>query len=106
MKKLLIVFLLTVLFTACAVNADAAVEVKPQPPAALIGNYTYYWTGIEVRELPPREISGRIGSVVPATAMPTHPNEANVGSPNAPYIYLDDGVALLLDGQWIFFKPE
>ena len=107
MKKRWIVLLLLVCMIACLPKSNPSVEAEPRPtPAVLIGNYTYYWTGLEVKELPEGGYSGRIGSVVPATAMPTHKDEANVGSPDAPYIYLDDGVALLLDGQWIFFRPE
>lgn len=105
MKKLLSVWMILLLLTGCSAGKAVTIEAQPTP-AVLIGNYTYYWTGIEVKELPERGISGRIGSIVPATSMPTHRDEANIGDENAPYIYLDDGVALYLNGQWIFFKPE
>ncbi len=104
MKKRIVLLLMLLCAAACGPAKNVVAEA-PQP-AVLIGDYTYYWTGIEVRELPDRGVSGRIGSVVPPTAVPTHRDEANVGDLNAPYIYLDDGVALLLDGKWIFFKPE
>lgn len=105
MKKLLSVWMILLLLTGCSAGKAETIEAQPTP-AVLIGNYTYYWTGIEVKELPDRGVSGHICSVVPATSMPTRRDEANIGAEDAPYIYLDDGIALLLNGQWIFFKPE
>ena len=105
MKRWILLLTALCLF-GCTQTKDAAVEASRQTPRVLIGKYTYYWTGIEVKELPERGVSGRIRTVVPASAMPEHPNEANFEGLDAPYIYLDDGVALLMNGQWIFFKPE
>ncbi|MBQ1632376.1 MAG: hypothetical protein II049_06095 [Clostridia bacterium] len=104
-KRILMILMLLMLFAACYPAGSKTVEVQPAP-AVLIGKYTYYWTGIEVKELPEGAVSGRIGSVVPETVVPTHSDEANIDCLDAPYIYLDDGIALYLNGQWIFFRPE
>ncbi len=107
MKKRMIVLFALIFAAACIPIKNAPIEGKRQPaPAVLIGAYLYCWTGIEVKEIPEEAASGRIRSVVPSSVVPACRDEANIDCLNAPYVYLDDGIALLLDGKWIFFKPE
>jgi hypothetical protein len=102
--KRIIACLLLFFFTACMLTTA---ESNAAEPAVRAFDTVYCWSGHAFYRTPDEsEYSGRIQSVVPETEKPAENNEANVPCKDAPFVLLDDGIALLLDGQWIFFKPE
>lgn len=51
-------------------------------------------------------ILGVISSSVDGSEKPEQDGESNFGCEGAPYAYLDDGLAVLLDNEWVFFEKE
>ena len=73
-------------------------------PMIVVDNTVYYWTGEELTETPSeKEYSGYIESIVPENRRPTKNNEANLLCLNAPYVVLDDKIALLYSKRWFLF---
>ena len=101
--KQIIACLLLLFFTACMLTP--AESDAPQP-AVKAYDTVYCWSGHAFYRTPDEsEYAGRIESVVPETEKPAENNEANVPCKDAPFVLLDDGVALLLNGEWQFFRP-
>lgn len=75
-------------------------------PMIVVGNTVYYWTGEELAASPSeKEYSGYIESIVPENRRPTKNNEANLTCLNAPYVVLNDEVALFYNQKWFLFRP-
>lgn len=93
-------------------NSSSTVSSKTVPgisnlltPMIVVDNTVYYWTGEELTETPSeKEYSGYIESIVPENRRPTKNNEANLPCLNAPYVVLDDGVALFYNQKWFIFQ--
>lgn len=129
-KRILVLFLLVVLLlssVACEKGNEAQETEKPSndnssisdfgktvpgipnvlTPMIVVGNTVYYWTGEELTETPSeKEYSGYIKSIVPENRRPTKNNETNLPCLNAPYVVLDDGVALLYNNKWMLFHKR
>lgn len=127
-KRILVLFLLVVLLlssVACEKGNEAQETEKPSndissisdfgktvpgipnvlTPMIVVDNTVYYWTGEELTEtLSEKEYSGYIESIVPENRRPTKNNEANLPCLNAPYVVLNDGVALLYNQKWFLFQ--
>ena len=127
-KRILVLFLLVVLLlssVACEKGNEAQETEKSSndnssisdfgktvpgipnvlTPMIVVGNTVYYWTGEELTETPSeKEYSGYIKSIVPENRRPTKNNEANLPCLNAPYVVLNDEVALLYNQQWFLFR--
>ena len=103
MKRSIACFLL-LLMTACILSAAEPIAVQPAVKAY---DTVYYRSGHAFYRTPDEsEYAGRIKSVVPSTALPAENNEANIPCKDAPFVLLDDGIALLLNGEWQFFRPD
>lgn len=126
-KQILVLFLLVVLLlssVACRKSNKAQETEKPSndnssisdfgktvpgipnylTPMIVVDNIVYYWTGEELTETPSeKEYSGYIESIVPENRRPTKNNEANLPCLNAPYVILDDEIALLYGQRWYLF---
>ena len=101
--KRIILCLLLLCITACI---SSAAESNAEQPAVMAFDTLYYRSGHAFYRTPDEsEYAGRIESVVPSTALPAENNEANIPCKNAPFVLLDDGIALLLNGEWQFFRP-
>lgn len=126
-KQILVLFLLVVLLlssVACGKNNKTQETENPSDgnsstsdfgktvpgipnvltPMIVVDNTIYYWTGEELTEPPSeKEYSGCIESIVPENRKPIKNNEANLPCLNAPYVVLDDEVALLYGQRWYLF---
>lgn len=101
--KRIIACLLLLFLTACMLPAA---ESNAAQPAVKAYDTVYCWSGHAFYRTPDEsEYAGRIESVVPETDKPVENNEANVPCQDAPFVLLDDGIALLLNGEWQFFRP-
>lgn len=101
--KRIIACLLLLFLTACMLPAA---ESNVAQPAVKAYDTVYCWSGHAFYRTPDEsEYAGRIESVVPETDKPVENNEANVPCQDAPFVLLDDGIALLLNGEWQFFRP-
>lgn len=101
--KRIIACLLLFFLTACMLSAA---ESNAAQPAVKAYDTVYCWSGHAFYRTPDEsEYAGRIESVVPETEKPVENNEANVPCQDAPFVLLDDGIALLLNGEWQFFRP-
>ncbi len=129
-KQMLVLFLLAIVLlgsVACGKGNKAQETEKPSndnnstsdfgktvpgipnvlTPMIVVDNIVYYWTGEELTETPSeKEYSGYIESIVPENRRPTKNNEANLPCLNAPYVDLDDGVALLYNHKWYIFQSK
>lgn len=129
-KQILVLFLLVVLLlssVACGKGNKGQENEKPSSgkssasdfgktvpgipnvltPMIVVDNTVYYWTGEELTVSPSEEeYSGYIESIVPENRRPTKNNEANLPCLNAPYIDLDNGVALLYNQKWYIFQSK
>ena len=127
-KQILVLFLLAIVLlgsVACEKGNEAQETEKPSndnssisdfgktvpgipnvlTPMIVVDNTVYYWTGEELTEtLSEKEYSGYIESIVPENRRPTKNNEANLPCLNAPYVILNDGVALLYNQKWFLFQ--
>ncbi|MBR4905290.1 MAG: hypothetical protein IKZ44_00365 [Clostridia bacterium] len=102
MKRIIACVLLLIL-TACM---SSPAESNAPQPAVKAFDTVYCWSGHAFYRTPDEsEYAGRIESVVPESEKPAENNEANVPCKDAPFVLLDDGVALLLNGEWQFFRP-
>lgn len=127
-KQILVLFLLVALllsFFACGKSNKTQETEKPLndnsstsdfgktipgipnvlTPMIVVDNTVYYWTGEELTETPSeKEYSGHIESIVPENRRPTKNNEANLPCLNAPYVVIDDEVALFYNQKWYLFQ--
>ena len=76
-------------------------------PMVMVDGVIFLDTGKEmVVEMDESAFLGTITSSVDGSEMPTQNGESNFGSEGAPYAYLDDGLVVLLNNEWVFFEKE
>ena len=76
-------------------------------PMIMVDGVIYLDTGKQMPvEMEESAFLGTITSSVDGSEMPTQNGESNFGCEGAPYAYLDDGLAVLLDNEWVFFEKE
>ena len=76
-------------------------------PMVMVDGVIFLDTGKELAvEIAESAILGTITSSVDGSEMPTQNGESNFGSEGAPYAYLDDGLVVLLNNEWVFFEKE
>ncbi len=57
-------------------------------------------------EMEDAAILGTITSSVEGSETPKQNGQSNFGCEGAPYAFLDDGLAVLLENEWVFFEKE
>jgi len=89
--------------TAC--QHDIADTPDVLSPAIMIDGVIYYSLGMEL-DITPLEtsFSGRVTSVVSEKDLPSQNGEANVQCLDAPYVIIDEGVAVLFNEKWMLFE--
>lgn len=76
-----------------------------QQPSFMVDDVLYYSTGLKVSiSVAESDYLGKITSVVSITEKPTKNGQANIPYEDAPYVKYQDGLALLMDKDWIYFK--
>ena len=76
-------------------------------PMIMVDGVIYLDTGKEMAvEMEESAFLGTITSSVDGSEMPTQNGESNFGGEGAPYAYLDEGLVVLLNHEWVFFEKE
>lgn len=107
MKKIraMIALLLTAA-SLCGIAAIGPARANAVPVVKAVDTL-WYGSGRAFYRMPDEsEYYGRIETMAPKTALPTRNSEANFDCVGAPYVLLDDGLALLYGGQWQLFLPD
>jgi len=74
-------------------------------PSIVVNDIVYSTTGRQLAiDADESDYLGCIKSVVSLTAMPTENGQANTSTVGAPYMAYEDGLALMIDGQWYLFE--
>lgn len=74
-------------------------------PAVMINGVIYYSQGKVLETAPPEEsYSGHITSVVSEKILPSQNGEANIQCLDAPYVVVDEGVAVCFNQKWMLFE--
>jgi len=78
-----------------------------QHPSIMINNTMYYMTGRSVTiDANEEDYYGVITSVVASSEKPTKNGQANIAYEGAPYVEYQDGFALLMYDEWIYFEAR
>jgi hypothetical protein len=108
MKKVLCAVVLACCFlmtAGCSPNEPA--EKWDRRPMVMVEGVIYMDTGKEmVVEIEDSAILGTIASSVEGSEMPAQNGQSNFGCEGASYAYLDDGLVVLLENEWVFFEKE
>ena len=90
-----------------AVNGAARGADTPDAlvPALMVNGTLYRSTGTQLPVEPDDSaILGCVSSVVPLSQWPETEGQANFGKPDAPYALTEDGLIVLMDGEWTLFE--
>ena len=90
-----------------AVNGAARGADTPDAlvPALMVNGTLYRSTGTQLPVEPDDSaILGCVSSVVPLSQWPEAEGQANFGEPDAPYALIEDGLIVLMDGEWTLFE--
>ena len=92
--------------TALAGNADRGTDTPDAlVPALMVNGTLYRSTGTQLPVEPDDSaILGCVSSVVPLSQWPETEGQANFGEPDAPYALIEDGLIVLMDGEWTLFE--
>lgn len=97
------VFLLVLCIIACQRGVPDTPNVLS--PAVMVDDVMYVLLGEELDTAPlESSYSGKITSVVKLTEFPAQNGEANFDCLNAPYVILDEGVAVRFNEKWMLFE--
>ena len=73
----------------------------------MVDQIIYYSTGRAIRlDVSEDAYLGKITSVVGISELPTKNNQANIPYDGAPYARYLEGLAVLMDEEWIFFETR
>ncbi len=76
-------------------------------PSVMMEDALYYTTGLEVEiEIDKSEYIGEITSVVSLAQWPEENGQANIPYEGAPYARYEEGIVLLIQGDWILFEKR
>lgn len=114
MKKtigLMLILLSVITLFACGnkkdKDEDKAELTWDRIPMLMVEDKLYLDTGEQIPvEIDDSAIIGTITSEVDASEYPSKNGESNFGSIGAEYAYYKDGLAVLLNNEWQFFRKE
>lgn len=95
-------------FSGCYMEDDmiAAETPNAKQPSFMVDGVLYYTTGTRVIiEADENDHLGTITSVVSIDRWPTANDQANIPYEGSPYVAYEDGMALWMEDQWIYFEP-
>lgn len=111
MKKILS-FLVFILFfiitiTACGNNEVEEKKLGDRIPMIMVEEHLYLDTGeIMPVEIDDSAIIGTITSEVASSKIPTQNSQSNFGCVGSEYAYFDDGIAVMINNEWQYFRKE
>lgn len=105
-------FLVLVLFFIITITACGNKEVEEKMlgdriPMIMVEEYIYLDTGEKMPvEIDDMAILGNITSEVAGSEIPTQNGQSNFGCVGSKYAYFDDGIAVMINNEWQYFKRE
>ena len=86
---------------------DVQNTVAFQPNMINVEGWVYLDTGEAVpAEIDSSAILGKIHTLVEPDEIPTQNGQANFSCVGCEYAWFEDGLVVLIDGEWIYFAPE
>ena len=109
MKRILYLVLssaLVLLVIGLPKAADPAETPNTLPPTIFTDGMRYVSTGRTMpAEIDPSAIIGRVTGVVHGSQQPTEEGVINFPAPDALYARVADGIAVLIEEEWVLFVP-
>lgn len=109
-KKLLLAAVLLLCLAGCgATRTEPTTPTTPNThlPSVMYDDTLYLSTFKQIPgEVDSSAIIGNISSTVPLSQLPTENGQANFDALDAPYALTDEGLAVLVDSEWILFSTE
>ena len=110
MRKIISCMLLlcvAVAMTGCAAAQPEPTTPNTHLPTVMYDGTLYLSTFKQIQgEVDSSTIIGNISSTVPLSQLPTENGQANFDALDAPYALTDEGLAVLVDSEWILFSTE
>ncbi|AOT68967.1 lipoprotein [Geosporobacter ferrireducens] len=110
MKKILSLVLILFLIIAITACGNKEVEEKmlwDRIPMVMVEEQLYLDTGEKMPvEIDDSAIIGTITSEVDGSEIPTQNGQSNFGCVGAAYAYCDDGIVVMINNEWQFFRKE
>ena len=110
MRKIISCMLLlcvAVAMTGCAAAQPEPTTPNTHLPSVMYDGTLYLSTFKQIPgEVDSSAIIGNISSTVPLSQLPTENGQANFDALDAPYALTDEGLAVLVDSEWILFSTE
>jgi hypothetical protein len=110
MKKILCSVLILFLITTISACGNKEVKEKmlwDRIPMIMVEGHLYLDTGKKMLvEIDDSAIIGTITSEVDGSEIPTQNGQSNFGCVGAEYAYCDDGIVVMINNEWQFFRKE
>ncbi|MBE5966653.1 MAG: hypothetical protein E7255_06765 [Lachnospiraceae bacterium] len=115
MKRHPLFFLFSIVLSICFVLAGCSKDQKTSEeliqwdriPTIMVEDVLYLDTGKQIPvEIEDTSILGTISSDVDATEIPAENGQSNFGCVGSEYAFYEDGVVVMIDNEWQFFRRE
>ncbi|MBE7004076.1 MAG: hypothetical protein E7425_07300 [Ruminococcaceae bacterium] len=103
------IMLALLLFFLTSCGAPQAEPTTPNTylPSVMYDGSLYLSTFKQISgEVDSLAIVGKVSSTVPLSQLPTENGQANFEALDAPYAITDEGLAVLVDSEWILFSTD
>jgi beta-lactamase regulating signal transducer with metallopeptidase domain len=85
----------------------ASASAGDRRPMLMVGGILYFDTGRQLpAEVDESAVLGTVASSVSQSEAPSRDGQSNFGKIGAKYAYFENGVAVLIDGEWVFFEKD
>lgn len=105
-------FLVLILFFITSITACGNKEVEEKMlgdriPMIMVEEYLYLDAGEKIPvEIDDMAIIGNITSEVAGSEIPTQNGQSNFGCVGSEYAYFDDGIVVMINNKWQYFRKE
>lgn len=89
-------------------NTNTTQSPNSYLPSIMINEQLYFYSGtkIDSENFGNDNYDGTIISIVSLSQRPNNNNEANIDVMDAPYIFYENGIALLWNNEWSYFVSK
>lgn len=105
-------FLVLILFFTLTITTCGNMEVEEKMlsdriPMIMVEEHLYLDTGEKISvEIDDMDIIGNITSEVAGSEIPTQNGQSNFGCVGSEYAYFDDGIVIMINNEWQYFRKE